>query len=189
MSDADRALWAEARTLLDIGELMAQWLEGRISYQPGYGHEGPDEETSDLVEALEKVNRAGFVTDFSQPGGQWPTKRSFWTQRAAIAGFCDEALTVRLNGQLVGSDLVVLRFQPEHECGGCHIPLCVSLDGHSENTWIGGPFSAESIDSDYADDLHPDGLAALHAAWQLQIVDPIWGRNDLLWPAILKALK
>jgi hypothetical protein len=30
-----RALWARADSLEDLGELMARWLEGGISYQPG----------------------------------------------------------------------------------------------------------------------------------------------------------
>jgi Domain of unknown function (DUF6919) len=28
-----RLLWGQARTLADIGELTAQWLEGRITYR------------------------------------------------------------------------------------------------------------------------------------------------------------
>jgi hypothetical protein len=31
MNRADRKLWAQARTLADLGELTAQWLEGRAA--------------------------------------------------------------------------------------------------------------------------------------------------------------
>lgn len=40
-----------------MGELIARWLEGVITYQPGYGGEGPDSETNPLVAGLAAVNR------------------------------------------------------------------------------------------------------------------------------------
>jgi hypothetical protein len=63
-----RLLWGQARTLADIGELTAQWLEGRITYLPADLGSAPDSETEALVPVLATVNRMGFVTDFSQPG-------------------------------------------------------------------------------------------------------------------------
>ena len=47
MNRADRKLWAAARTLADLGELTARWLEGRIASQPGYAaNYGPDQRRS-----------------------------------------------------------------------------------------------------------------------------------------------
>ena len=62
----DAALWMEARTLADLGELMAQWLEGRIRYQPGYGGP-PDPETTDLIADLAALNRAGSLPRSHSP--------------------------------------------------------------------------------------------------------------------------
>jgi hypothetical protein len=62
-----RALWAGGLAE-DLGGLMARWLEGRTSYEPGYLAAGPDAETASLVPVLAQLNRAGYVTDFSQPG-------------------------------------------------------------------------------------------------------------------------
>lgn len=53
MSTQDAARWRGARTLGDLGELTAQWLEGTIGSVPGVmpGY-GPDEETVPLVPVL-----------------------------------------------------------------------------------------------------------------------------------------
>ncbi|AZK98814.1 hypothetical protein GTW66_18865 [Streptomyces sp. SID5473] len=86
MSRADRRRWKSARSVLDLGTLMALWLEGEIASRPGYQPRfGPDEETAHLVPTLAALCRAGYVTTCSQPGfagtgadGLW------WEQRAAV---------------------------------------------------------------------------------------------------------
>ncbi|GAA3372255.1 hypothetical protein GCM10017744_103040 [Streptomyces antimycoticus] len=46
MSRADRRRWKSARTVLDLGWLMARWLEGEIASRPGYQPRfGPDKES------------------------------------------------------------------------------------------------------------------------------------------------
>src|ERR1700678_2550864 len=99
MSHADREAWASARTLADLGELTAQWLEGGIISQPGYAPGcGPDEETVPLIPILATLNRAGFVTSGSQPGDAgYGSEGTGWQQRAAVEGFADAALLVRLS--------------------------------------------------------------------------------------------
>lgn len=86
MSRSDRRRWRAARTISDLGELMALWLEGKIASRPGYQRRsGPDDETAHLVPTLAALCRAGYVTTQSQPGftgtggdGLW------WEQRAAV---------------------------------------------------------------------------------------------------------
>ncbi|WP_331720260.1 hypothetical protein OG985_49985 (plasmid) [Streptomyces sp. NBC_00289] len=86
MSRSDRRSWRSARTIGDLGELMALWLEGKIASRPGYQpRHGPDDETAHLVPTLAALCRAGYVTTQSQPGfagtgaaGLW------WEQRAAV---------------------------------------------------------------------------------------------------------
>jgi hypothetical protein len=54
--------------------------------------------------------------------------------------------------------------------------------GSSEN-----PVDEEQI-QDWADETN-DTLALLLAdSWYVEILDPVWGRSDLLLPAILEAL-
>ncbi|MFE7934325.1 DUF6919 domain-containing protein [Streptomyces sp. NPDC057456] len=86
MSWSDRRRWRSARTIADLGELMALWLEGEMASRPGYQPRcGPDEETKHLVPTLAVLCRSGYVTTCSQPGlvgtgvdGLW------WEQRAAV---------------------------------------------------------------------------------------------------------
>lgn len=90
MSRADRRAWKTATSVADLGELMAQWLEGKISSWPGYvpGY-GPDEETSELIPTLAAANRAGYVTIASQPGTDPESGFDglIWMQKAAVEGF------------------------------------------------------------------------------------------------------
>ncbi len=73
MSAADRRAWEAARTLDDLGELTARWLEGTIASQPGYEPGcGPDPETAALIPVVARCNRAGYVTCGSQPAEQAP---------------------------------------------------------------------------------------------------------------------
>ncbi len=96
MSKADRGAWQAARTLADLGELTARWLEGSIGSEPGYCGR-PAEETEDLVPVLAKLNRAGFVTSGSQPGLIEPGARgTLAEQRAAVDGFAGPELAFRL---------------------------------------------------------------------------------------------
>lgn len=92
MSRADRRTWADARTVADLGQLMALWLEGDLKSWPGYeaGY-GPDEETRPLVSALAAANRAGFLTTNSQPGTDGTGyDGARWRQRAAVDGFVSD---------------------------------------------------------------------------------------------------
>jgi hypothetical protein len=44
--ESDLAKWNDARTLLDLGELTASWLEGTLLFNPTYGtpdDPGPDD--------------------------------------------------------------------------------------------------------------------------------------------------
>lgn len=175
--ETHRSLWADARTLSDIGELTARWLEGGITYHPAYGAPCPDSETAELIPVLAAVNRAGFVTDESQPGFPLDDKSG---QRAYVTGFCSQGFVdvARVAATVSGTDLVVLAFVPGTESGP---QVVVTVDDGAEFTWLGHPVDAVNIDHLYGDDLAADGVAALRAAWQVHMFDPLWGRNELLW--------
>lgn len=100
--------WKKAADLRDLGTLTADWLEGRNSFHPGY-EDGPDGETGPLVETLVALNRAGFVTDSSQPG-HGPVEGydgRMWLQRAYVAGFADLDTAASLETAFAGNqDLI-----------------------------------------------------------------------------------
>src|ERR1035438_8169724 len=95
MNRADRKRWASARTLPDLGELTALWLEGEIGKAPGYD-DGPAPETRDLIPVLAAANRAGFITSGSQPG----SLSEYSDQRAAVEGFAAPETLDRLRSAL-----------------------------------------------------------------------------------------
>ncbi|MFH9983364.1 DUF6919 domain-containing protein [Streptomyces sp. NPDC017179] len=110
ISRADRRRWRSARSVADLGELMALWLEGEIASRPGYQPRfGPDEETEHLVPTLAALCRAGYVTTCSQPGfagtgadGLW------WEQRAALElVVTDRALLHHLLGAVRAAGMLV----------------------------------------------------------------------------------
>ena len=188
MSRQDRDLWASARTLTDLGELTARWIEGRIASQPGYC--GPsDIEDPALVPLLARLNRAGFVTTGSQIGESGPV----WDQRAAVEGFAGEWLAVRLvcAARAVGllavghspADLPRWRYRygrsvtVTRASGRDYTGFGVQLPRrHIRDSWVGyGMCDRAAVHS-------------LCTAWQVTIIDPEWGRHDLLWPVLAGAV-
>jgi hypothetical protein len=167
--------WHQAATLADLGELTAQWLTGAIGYLPGYFGGSPDAETDGLTHLLAAVNRAGFVTNFSQPGDV----DGDWVQRAAVSGFCSAATAQRLQEAALDTDLVVIASDPIYRA---YSQIPVTREGQRENTWIGAGADDDELDDTYEQEVGSAALAALKGAWQLDIFDSAWGRNDVLWP-------
>jgi uncharacterized protein DUF6919 len=183
------ALWAAARTLADLGELTAQWLEGKIAFVPSVvpGH-GPDEETGDLIPVLAACNRAGFVTHQSQPGEEPAPGHDgqMWVQRASVMGFAATATLDALRAQTAGTRLLLIAAPTDSSDRHWETQVCVTMDGDRENTWFGGQLARADIDDEVAGygGCHPDAVEAILRAWEVTIIDPEWGRNDVLWPAL-----
>lgn len=175
------ALWHAARTLDDLGQLGAQWLEGRITYLPGYLAAGPEEETAPLVPFLAEANRNGYFTDFSQPGLTYPNGDA---QRAAVSGFCSEDLANRIAAAALRTDLVAIVTPPGWD-KPTQVP--VTTDDGEAFTWVGGGLGADNIDHLYGADC-PDAVEALKSASYVEVFDPVWGRNDLLWERLSAVL-
>ena len=195
MSRADRKTWATANNLTDLGELTAQWLEGRIDSQPGYY--GPvdvdEDEAPGLTAALIMLNRIRFVTDSSQAGynpggddcgGDHPCDD--WQQRAAISGYAEDTTLAWLIDAVEGTrfQLLANERRPNYKpCPGTK-GVVVTTRGNSKTgdresyTVFGRPLSARDIDALY-DMCSDDARSALKGAWQVVVYDPEWGPNDL----------
>lgn len=195
MRRLERKLWANARTLADLGELTAQWLEGVIASQPGYeANCGPDPETEHLIPVLAQANRAGYVTCSSQ-SGVYPEEGydgCLWQQRAAVQGFADGPLALALTEAAERAGLLVIadsapkgglrgRLARWFEQDG-RIVVTATTDGR-EHTWFGARLSRSALGWLY-DELSADGLRAITGAWQVTLIDPEWGRDDLLWDTL-----
>jgi hypothetical protein len=62
--------------------------------------------------------------------------------------------------------------------------FAITLDYGEEFTWDGIASSPMSLDDSYGPWCHPAIVGALCRAWQVTLIDPEWGRNDVLWPAL-----
>lgn len=188
MSRQDRDRWASARTLADLGELTARWLEGTVASQPGYC--GPsDIEDPALVPLLATLNRSGFVTTGSQIG----ECGDGWEQRAAVEGFASRLTAQTLAeaadcagmiavlhpaGSLprwryrYGKSVTVARVNGEH---------CTAFGVQVSRCHIRSPHLGYGI-------CHPDAVRDLCSACQVTLIDPDWGRPDALWTALAGAV-
>lgn len=189
MSPDDLARWQSVRTLADLGKLTAQWLEGKIASVPTVvPGVGPDEETRDLVPVLAACNRAGFVTIVSQPGEE-PVlgyDGEMWVQRAGVEGFATTAALEALRACASGKPLLLVAAPAAgtERNWDCRIP--VTMDGDRENTWFGVTLTREDIEDEPTGYgiCGPQAVDAVCQAWQVVLVDPEWGRNDVLWPVL-----
>jgi len=183
MTPEDLARWRSARTLADLGELIAQFLEGRMQMSPTHCAP-PDSETTELIPVLAAANRAGFVTHQSQPGV--PLDEDGSAQRANVSGYAGPEAFARLMAATSGADLIItaaraLDDSEERRFGPF---FAITIDEGEEFTWDGIAVSRSIISSDYGHECHPAVIADLAAAWQVTLIDPVWGRNDVLWPVL-----
>lgn len=172
-------LWQYARTLSDLGNLTADWLEGTNSYLPAYrpdhhGNSRPARETEPLIPHLARANRNGFVTVQSQPAVKLHDGRG---QRAFADGFCAVHTVERIQTACLGTDLIVIATPPAWENP---TRISVSIVDGKACTWVGAVNSVVDIGRFYGEDC-PRAVASLFIAWQIAILDPLWGRTGLLW--------
>lgn len=180
--------WRSARTLADLGELTARWLEGDLDEVPGYGGP-PDEETRPLVPALAALNRAGYVTIGSQPG---ETGRGvdggFWEQRAAVDGLASGLLVWRIAGAAERAGLTVITHDPAGRprwgTRGQAVP--VTREDGEDCTWFGAQVSRHHLSDSWTGfgGCHRDAVRAVLRAYQVTVIDPEWGRPGLLWEVL-----
>lgn len=184
---ADMAVWGEAQTLNDLGELGAQWLEGRLVSQPGYQpNTGPAEETTELTAVLAAVNRAGFFTHTSQPGVppglSWDN--TMFVQHAVVEGYADDATLADLQKVVDGTELHItwakagLLRDRRNDVPGTYNP-----ETGEEFTGFGCVLSWADIEF-YLDGCSDSAIEEARNAWQVTIIDLIPGRNDLLWECL-----
>jgi len=120
------------------------------------------------------VNRNGFVTVQSQPAVRLADGRG---QRAFVDGFCAADTVERIQAACLGTGLVLVATPPAWE-NPTRIPVSI-VDG-KDCTWVGGVNSVVDIGRFYGEDC-PRVVASLFIAWQIAVLDPVWGRAGLLW--------
>lgn len=193
MSRADRRAWRTARTLEDLGRLGALWLEGELGSQPAW-RAGPDNETLPLVPVLAAANRAGFYTMASSPADDTTGSDGVrWRQRAAVEGFADAGLARRLHDAARAAGLISVTLCPDGRPGkGWDRAFEVGVterDG-DRYTWFSQHLSRREIRSRRVGwgICRRAAVKALCGAWQVALIDPEWGRPDVLWRVLEDAV-
>jgi hypothetical protein len=183
MKRADRQRWQAAGTLADLGALTAQWLEGTLASQPGYAANcGPDPETTDLIPTLAAVNRAGVLTAGSQPGSDGPGfDGAHWRQRAAVEGIADDDMRRLLERAVAGTGLVMVTHTANRK--GPVDGIVVTERAGLPYTSFGTHLGSRDLAWQY-EECNPAAVAVIQRANQITLIDPVWGRNDVLWPLL-----
>lgn len=179
----DRGVWRQATTLAAAGELTARWLEGRSGFQPGTLAATYDAETAPIAARLAVLNRTGLFTKESQPG----LRSAGLAQREYVTGFCAADTAAELLALSARTELVTVAHAPG-ESSNAAIP--VTVDGGEVVTVLGSsenPVTEEQI-RDWADETNESLALLLADSWYVEVLDPVWGRDDVLLPAVLGAL-
>ncbi len=179
----DREVWRQATTLEAAGELTARWLEGHSEYQAATFTATYDIETATIAAGLAALNRSGLFTKESQPG----LRSAGIDQRQYVTGFCSAEIAAELLALSTRSELVTVVHAPG-DSSSAAIP--VTLDGSEVVTVLGSsenPVTEEQI-QDWADETNETLALLLADSWYVEILDPFWGRDNVLLPAVLGAL-
>lgn len=180
--------WKNASSIADLGNAMADWLEGRGPTWPGYLDSQPDDETRHLIPTLVACCRAGFVTTCSQPGE--PPTRGYdgrmWRQRAAVDGWIAEGpLLDRIRRQAKPAGITVIAHRPgvRFHAG---VPV-TDADGEPYTWFARTQGHREQIAYEW-NGIGGRAIRELRGATHLTLVDPVWGRDNQLWPVLDRAV-
>ncbi|MCA9001435.1 MAG: hypothetical protein KDB61_05900 [Planctomycetes bacterium] len=174
--------WQKATSYRELCLLAVEFLDGDLPAFPGWMAPDIDEETDPWVPQLVAANQRGFLTTASQPGGCPPLSHDAlpWRQRAFVVGFAPAGLVEELRGQVKGTRLSLFDFESSAAGGE---PIGVLQQGPRESLFVGtGEGPAEL--AIFAEFVSPAALRELAETRYLCLVDPEWGRDDLLWPIL-----
>jgi hypothetical protein len=182
VNEHDFEAWSDARSMADLRELTIRWLRGELDETPGY-FGPPAPETARLVDTLVAYNALGLLTDQSQPAEPLVEGSS---QRANVSGFCDLETAARIEAGLLETELVVVTHEPPRWAIPCTVAITMRCG--RAFTWDGGAQGASDILHTWGRICDGNALGELLMAWQVTVIDPVWGRQDHLWPRLLEVL-
>jgi len=182
----DRKAWRSATTVAGLGELMASWLEGAMIWRPGAAP-GLDPETVDLVPVLARANRAGFLTTDSQPGCDGPGfDGRRWKQRASVTGFVADDQMMHALSWVAGVHRLTLLIRTADD--DCQPGVTVTRVDVEDPTTFGDRLSRRDLRHMWQG-VGRDALVEVTGSLQVTLIDPEFGRNDRLWPALGTAIR
>jgi hypothetical protein len=191
---SDLAAWQSARTLADLGDLTARWIEGGLASQPGYCGSSDVDDPERLVPLLARLNRAGFVTTGSQEAFNGTGyDGAHWQQRATVEGFATGVALMRFSDAAHDAGLLAVAYDPPSRFRwryGYRDSVAVTTREGRYRTGFGVQLPRRHIRDGWIGYgmCHRDAVKALCGAWQLTLIDPEWGRPDVLWETLERAL-
>ncbi|MBB4985006.1 DUF6919 domain-containing protein [Streptomyces nymphaeiformis] len=181
------SVWRDAQSIADLGRTMADWLEGRIPARPGYFDSRPDTETSRLITTLAVLNRAGFVTVDSQPGEEGPGyDGAHWRQKAYVEGYIDDRgpLLPKILRAADTNGLSVIRASRKPA-----VPVPFADRDGQPVAGITTKYPRNQLAREW-DGIGRRAFRDLRAhSVHLIAYDPVWGRDDRLWTALMGAVR
>jgi hypothetical protein len=168
--------WRDARTLNELGQLMARWLEGEIRWCPGYIGDRIEKETRPLVQHLATYNRGGWLTVDSQPGGH----SGEFAQRAVVQGYAPAAVADRITCTARKAGLLVSHGEP--------IPATTC--NRRPVAWFGQPLPERDLRDQWGTKVSAEAFAELRGAQHIAIAAPDYGpAGNRMWPTLANALR
>jgi hypothetical protein len=180
------ALWIAAQSFDDLCRLGARFCRGEIAAFPGWMASALDDESVALAPALARLCEAGFLTLASQPGRAAHASHDGapCVQRAFVTAFARPGTAERLVRELASSEIRVAAFAhgdrdresaPVSTRGG----VAYAFTGHNA-------FASELVC--FEDRVSIAALRELESARYVCAHDPAWGRDDLLWRELERAV-
>jgi len=181
--------WKDAQSVADLGTAMADWLGGRGRRWPGYCANNTEDETRHLLPTLIDCNRAGFVTTCSQPGE--PPIRGYdgrmWRQRAAVDGWIMTGhLLNRIRNEASPVGVTIITNKPGQRT---HPGVIVTEADGEPCTDFGWTPGHRKLIAHHFPGVGGKAIRELRTAIYLTLIDPVWGRDNVLWPALRRALR
>ncbi|TGB06540.1 hypothetical protein [Streptomyces sp. MZ04] len=177
----DLSAWSEARSLADLGILMAGWYEGRVPEWPG--REGrPDEGLYPAADSLAAACRAGIVVLSAQPASVERVDGELWIHRATFTALVerDDLSTALLRG---AREAGLVRYGLLSSAGGFGWPNTVTARDGEPMEFAGHRIDAADV-AHMFDGCHADAVRAAVDAWQVTLIDPGSARDGLLWKVL-----
>jgi Domain of unknown function (DUF6919) len=180
--------WRRARSLADLAELTRRWLLGdpEVPYHPN-GYDELDPESEPIRGHLAALNRAGFLTECSQPA-HGPTTGwdgATYEQRAAVQGFTDRETADRIEAICREEGLTCIR----HSGAGRRIDYSTAQDC----TWRDGrpvtDFGARLGRREVRLCMSGHGDRELRNAEQITVIDPDPQPSDRLFSTLARRLE
>ncbi len=169
------------RSLADLGRVTAAALRGQGS--PYLTTGDIDSETAPIAEALARMCERGYVTTCSQPAYSSPDGMGHG--RAFVTGLCNEEVACVIQAATVGTDLVAILHPPGAEHWAT--VLVGTMPEPDPPLSLGRACADEDADS-YGEYFSEELAEAVREAWMVEVFDAHWGRDDLLWSSLLRAL-